>query len=257
MAWRPRIGRGAGRLLDRGLARLGLRLVDARRPRGPDDLDHAETVAFVREHTMTSPERVRALCDAVQHVVRHGIPGAIVECGVWRGGSMMAVARTLVRLGATDRDLYLFDTYEGMTPPGPQDRDMAGRTAAARLAASGREDWVWAIAPLDVVRQGMDSTGYPAERVHYVVGRVEETVPGRAPDGIAVLRLDTDWYGSTRHELEHLYPRLARGGVLILDDYGHWQGARQATDEYLERTKARLLLTRIDGEGRLAVKVDS
>ena len=78
------------------------------------------------------------------------------------------------------------------------------------------------------------STGYPAERVHLVRGPVEETIPGAAPDALALLRLDTDWYASTRHELEHLYPRLATGGVLIVDDYGHWEGARRAVDEYFD-----------------------
>ena len=78
----------------------------------------------------------------------------------------------------------------------------------------------------------LHGTGYPPERIHFVRGPVEETLPAGAPDEIALLRLDTDWYESTRHELEHLYPRLAAGGVLLVDDYGHWEGARKAVDEY-------------------------
>ena len=73
---------------------------------------------------------------------------------------------------------------------------------------------------------------------------------------IALLRLDTDWYESTLHELEHLYPRLGRGGVIIIDDYGHWQGARKAVDEYVSRNRLRLLLTAVDYTGRVAVKID-
>ena len=91
--------------------------------------------------------------------------------------------------------------------------------------------------------------------MRFVPGRVEETIPEAAPERIAVLRLDTDWYESTRHELEHLFPRLAVGGVLIIDDYGHWQGARRAVDEYLAASGARLLLSRIDYTGRMAVKI--
>ena len=99
---------------------------------------------------------------------------------------------------------------------------------------------VWANAGLEDVRQGMSETGYPEERVHFVQGMVEDTIPNHAPDRIAVLRLDTDWYASTRHELEHLYPRLVPGGVLLLDDYGYWEGSRRATEEYprLDRRQA-------------------
>jgi O-methyltransferase len=104
------------------------------------------------------------------------------------------------------------------------------------------------------VRGAVLSTGYPDERVHLVEGRVEETLPGGAPAEIALLRLDTDWYESTKHELEHLYPRLSPGGVLILDDYGHYEGARRAVDEYFEAEGGRPLLSRIDYTGRIGVK---
>ncbi len=100
----------------------------------------------------------------------------------------------------------------------------------------------------------MAKVGYPANRLHYVRGKVEETVPAQAPQQIALLRLDTDWYESTRHELKHLYPRLSSGGVLIVDDYGHWKGSRQATDEFIAETPEFGLLTRIDYTGRLSVK---
>jgi hypothetical protein len=97
--------------------------------------------------------------------------------------------------------------------------------------------------------------GYPKEKLHYVQGKVEDTIPGAAPGQIALLRLDTDWYESTHHELIHLYPRLSAGGVLIVDDYGHWQGSRRAVDEWIAQTGARILLNRIDYTGRVAVKV--
>lgn len=100
----------------------------------------------------------------------------------------------------------------------------------------------------------MESTGYPPERIHLVPGRVEDTVPAQAPERIALLRLDTDWYASTKHELDHLYPRLSDGGVLIVDDYGHFEGARRAVDDYLAEQAEPLLLNRIDYTGRIAVK---
>jgi hypothetical protein len=102
----------------------------------------------------------------------------------------------------------------------------------------------------------MGSTAYPGSHIHYVKGRVEDTIPKHAPQAIALLRLDTDWYESTRHELEHLFPRLVRGGVLILDDYGHWKGAKEAVDEYFAKLGRSPLLQRLDYSGRLAIKVD-
>lgn len=222
----------------------------------PSDFDETDIDLCTRvgPYTMTSPERIFALRRSVEHVVANRVHGAMVECGVWRGGSMMAVALTLLRLGVTDRELYLYDTFAGMPEPGVEDVKHSGEPATDVLARSGKESAVWAIASLDDVREAVLGVGYPAERIHFVQGLVEETVPVTAPDAIALLRLDTDWYASTRHELEHLYPRLSPGGVLVIDDYGFWQGARKAVDEYLAAMDAPPLLSRIDETGRIAVK---
>jgi hypothetical protein len=107
---------------------------------------------------------------------------------------------------------------------------------------------------LDAVRRTVLGSGYPAERVHFVEGRVEDTLPAHAPEQLALLRLDTDWYESTRAEMEHLYPRLVPGGVLIIDDYGHWEGARRAVDEHFAAHGPAPLLHRIDYTARIAVK---
>jgi hypothetical protein len=222
------------------------------------DCDEAalETLRAVRPYTMTSAERVLALVESVRYVTRRRIPGAIVECGVWRGGSMMAAARTLVSQGDTERELYLFDTFEGMPPPSDDDVDCRGRSARSELAKSSPKDpsSIWCYATLPEVERALGSVGYPEGRVHFVEGKVEETVPSKAPNEIALLRLDTDWYESTKHELEHLYPRISRGGVLIIDDYGHWAGARRATDEFIAAHPEFGLLVRIDDTGRLAIK---
>lgn len=221
---------------------------------GAEDLQHLRAVdAF----TMTSIERRFHLLSAVRHVKRRKIPGALVECGVWRGGSMMLVAQELRRLGDVSRDLVLFDTFAGMPPPDAVDVDAAGRSAERRLAEDADrkdESKVWAVASRSDVEANLATTGYPTERLHFVEGMVEETIPARAPAEIALLRLDTDWYESTRHELEHLWPRLVRGGVLIIDDYGYWQGARKAVDEYFASSQEPVLLHRIDDTGRGAVK---
>lgn len=210
-----------------------------------------------RTETMTSQERMYALWSAVRHIQKAGITGAIVECGVWRGGSMMLAARTLLELDASDRHLWLYDTYQGMTEPGALDvQAMSGETAQAVLATQPKDNDnpFWALAQRDIVEKNMSSTGYPQHATHYVEGAVEDTLPGQAPEEIALLRLDTDWYESTRHELVHLWPRLRSGGVLIVDDYGYWQGARRAVDEYFTGLADAPFLARIDFTGRVAVK---
>ncbi|XMN08677.1 TylF/MycF/NovP-related O-methyltransferase [Streptomyces griseobrunneus] len=224
-------------------------------PAFPEDYDDEarDIIRAVKPYSMTSPERLNAFILATRYIARHNIPGDIVECGVWRGGSMQACARTLLSVGETERELYLFDTYEGMTEPTAEDLRRDGRPAQELLDAQGKDRPIWAVASLDDVKAGFDNVPYPKERVHYVQGRVEDTVPGQAPEQISILRLDTDWYASTKHELEHLYARLVSGGVLLIDDYGYWQGSRQAVDEFLDKTGERLLLLRMD-EGRIAVK---
>jgi O-methyltransferase len=222
----------------------------------PEDFaeHHAEVWRRVAPYTMTTPGKIEALAQSVEYAVSRPVPGAFVECGVWRGGSMMAVALTLLRLGVTDRELYLFDTFAGMTAPGPQDIKKGGRHASDVLRETSRDASVWGVAALDEVRAAVLGVGYPADRIHFVEGPVEETLPRDAPARIALLRLDTDWYASTKHELVHLYPRLGRGGVLIIDDYAFWRGARQAVDEYVQENEPTLLLIRIDHGARVAIK---
>jgi O-methyltransferase len=206
--------------------------------------------------TMTSVERMYALWQAVRHVDANATAGDIVECGVWRGGSSMLAALALREVGDDTRTLWLFDTFDGMSEPTEDDVDITG----ARMVDEwddhrGQvEDPVYAFGAIDDVRRNMVATGYPSDRMRLIRGKVEDTVPAQAPERIALLRLDTDWYASTRHELEHLYDRLTPGGVLIVDDYGHWAGARKAVDEYFANRDDAPLLSRIDYTGRIGVK---
>ena len=232
--------------------RLEERLRQARGIPAHYDDPATQILRRVAPRTMTDHAKLFGLVEATRYLVRNGIEGDVVECGVWRGGSMQAVALTLQEFGATDRDLHLFDTFEGMPPPSEKDR-RGDTTAQELLSVHDKDHRVWAVAGLDDVEEAMREVGYPRERVHFHQGMVEDTIPGSAPERIALLRLDTDWYESTRHELEHLYARLVPGGVLIIDDYGDWEGARLATDEYLERIGESLLLLPL-GSGRLAVK---
>lgn len=248
------------RLIKGAFRRFGYDLVrrDAPlHPEFPPDTSRWErdTFAAVKPFTMTSVERVTTLVRAVRHVVTASLPGDVVECGVWRGGSSMAIALTLVAIGDTSRHLYLFDTFAGMPPPSPQDVTMDGLDAASMLEQRADYPLVVAHASLAEVRTNLASTGYPMDKVHFVEGRVEDTIPGGAPRQIALLRLDTDWYDSTRHELAHLYPRVVPQGITIIDDYGHWQGAKAATDEYFASLGAVPFLNRVDYTARLLIKL--
>ena len=199
---------------------------------------------------MTSVERLAALIGAVEHVVGAGVAGAFVECGVWRGGSSLAAALTFQRLNDL-RDLYLFDTFEGMPAPGADDVDLHGVHASHWWSADTQQRAARDHgATLDDVRALLAS--YP--NVTLVKGMVEDTIPAQAPDAISVLRLDTDFYESTKHELKHLWPRLQPGGILIVDDYGHFEGARKAVDEFFAERGERPFLHRIDYTARLVVK---
>jgi len=208
---------------------------------------------FARPYTLVPPERIFTQTRAVEHIIKHGVPGAFVECGTWKGGSSMAMARALKRLGATNRELYLFDLYANNWPM-PTEHDVHHGISALEQARAGYEVPPEHIYTLEDVKRNMGLVGYPEDRTHYVMGSVMDTLPGRAPEQIALLRLDTDFYESTLHELVHLYPRLVSGGVIIIDDYGDWEGSRKATDEYLARHNVPLCLIRVDLGARMAVK---
>ncbi|MFM7357917.1 MAG: TylF/MycF/NovP-related O-methyltransferase [Sediminibacterium sp.] len=234
--------------------------VNKKVPVYPPDFDsfHIDIIEQVRPFTMTSPERLYGLIEAVRYLESNEVAGNFVECGVWKGGSMMAVALTLKKLGSTNRQLYLYDTYEGMTAPTAADLSYQGEGAAELLQKESgqKEDSViWAYSSLEQVRENVLSTGYPESHIHFIQGDVLQTIPDKVPDSIALLRLDTDWYESTRHEMIHLYPLLVSHGVLIIDDYGFWRGSRQAVDEYIAEHRPGLLLNRMDDTGRVAIKI--
>ena len=202
--------------------------------------EERKIVARVRPFTLTSVERIAALLNAVGYIAANKIPGDFAECGVWRGGSMMAVALALLAQGDTSRALFLYDTYEGMPAPTDEDKSYDGVSAAEQLKQARRGTGIWCHARLEDVRANLLSTGYQKSKIHLIKGRVEETIPANMPQHLSLLRLDTDWYESTKHELTHLFPLLDARGVLIVDDYGHWLGARKAVDEYFRSRESKV-----------------
>lgn len=223
------------------------------------NLDHTYSQIFrlVKPYTMTGQERVYALVNAVGYIVRNYIPGDFVECGVWKGGSIMAAALTLSALSCTDRYLYLYDTFEGFVKPTEVDINLQGESASEKFERTRISDNSsdWCNVSLDEVKKAVYSTGYDTEKFRFVKGKIEDTIPGTVPERVALLRLDADWYESTHHELIHLFPKLSYGGVIIIDDYGHWQGARKAVDEYVEQYEINILFHRIDYTGRIGIRI--
>lgn len=173
------------------------------------------------------------------------------------------MAETLKLYDVGDRDIYLYDTFAGQVRPSTEDyKDRANPEASyqANLArwekgqVSGASKQ-WKVATIDEVRANVYRSGYPRERFHFIEGDVRQTLPSDRHRRIALLRLDTDWYESTKHELECLYDKIVAGGVLIIDDYGRWRGCRKAVDEFFATLGPRApLLVRTGGSERLCVK---
>ena len=200
----------------------------------------------IKPYTKTSQKRLEAMVASLRWIEEEAIDGDVVECGVWRAGNIM-----LARKIAPDRVCWLYDTFTGMTEPGPEDISISSQLPALpRYHASPG----WCLAALEDVKSDLAVMDcFDEQRLRFVVGDVAETllIAENLPDQIALLRLDTDWYASTKIELEVLYPRLVSGGVLIVDDYGHWQGSRQAVDEYFGNM---VTLARIDYTAVMLVK---
>ena len=183
------------------------------------------------KYTKSSEARLVAMRDCLLAIEREQLAGDIVECGVWRGGNII-----LARKLAPGRTCWLFDTFAGMTEPTLHDRKPNGFLALESFRKKTTDGRAWAAASVDEVRSYLAETGtLDDERLRFVVGPVERTLlSAQLPDHISLLRLDTDWHASTKVELEVLFPRLVPGGYLIVDDFGHWLGARRAVNDYFE-----------------------
>jgi hypothetical protein len=188
----------------------------------------------VKKFTMTNPERIYALIQSVDFITSNSIPGALVECGVWKGGSIMAMLLRLQQQQSISRDIFLFDLF-------------------AKPDLQGHKYWLGI--PLEEVQKNVLSVNYPSELIRFISGDIAVTSKQKNPEEIAILRLDMDEYTPTRHALENLYPRVSSGGVIIIDDYGsHPQGAKLATDEFLSTLPFKAFLHRVDQGARVFVK---
>jgi len=240
------------------LRRLGFELQRLNRSKGPSKVGipgfyDKEFEPIHRRFADMSSVPMSGLYTAYQaalYVSRFGIKGDIVECGVFTGGASMTMLETLALHGDVGREVFLYDTYEGMSEP--TEHDIGGFRTDGYTAVTtwnerkekglDAEDDGWMASSLEEVKANFRACTYPSERIHFVKGKVEDTIPKTMPGPIAILRLDTDWYESTRHELEQLFDHLVPSGVLIVDDYGAWKGSRKAVVDFFEGNKYKILL---------------
>ncbi len=177
--------------------------------------------------SITSRERIEKLYDLLERIRIDNIDGDLVECGVYRGGNILGMME-YCDFYNLNKTIWIYDTFCGMTQPSDLDIDVHKRKAIDQF------DRIKCYASLSEVQKNLSSSSY--KNIRYVVGDVCETLKNDTPAKISLLRLDTDWYESTKCELEILFPKVTNGGSLIVDDYGHWQGARLAFDEYFTNT---------------------
>jgi O-methyltransferase len=223
--------------------------------KGLPNLPRAAAMSRVRRYTMTTPVRCRSLWDSSKRLLDQRIPGCFVECGVWKGGSSALMALAIKDAGQ-ERHLHLFDSFEGL--PEPTEKD--GEEAAAYSGTRNQGKLV----TIDLCRAGVDEVRHlildkinvPEPFVHFHPGWFQNTVPMDAKrlGPIALLRLDGDWYDSTKICLEHLYPLLSPGGIIIMDDYFAWEGCRKATDEYRALNDINYPIERIDRDAMFWVR---
>jgi len=202
-----------------------------------------------KPYTCLSVERFYNIFKSIEYIAKSQIPGDIVECGVFLGGSIVGAAEIADHFGLTDRRFYIFDTFEGF-PANTVERDMTGVDTDLSTLHIFNNNF------RHVVERNIAQSGVSPSRFVLVQGLVEDTLRESIGLGsVAYLRLDTDYFTSTMIELEVLYPKLSHGGVLIVDDYGHFEGVRNAVDDFFERSSQKPLLHRVDYTGRAGVKV--
>lgn len=212
-------------------------------------------VELAGQYSMTGPLRMWALVQSIRHVATKDLEGDFVECGVWRGGNLVLMKKMQEACGL-DREIYAFDTFEGMSEPTEIDVDFAGKSVDKMMKSQPKKETInniHAYCEIDTVKKNLASCGVN-DGIRFIKGKVQDTLPDEKnlPEKISILRLDTDWYESTKAEMEILYPRLVKGGVLIVDDYGHYKGAQVAVDEYFGDAKPWLHF--VDYTCRLAIK---
>ena len=216
------------------------------------DFFFKKLLSKVQNYTMTSPRRIFYLYKSVLHIVNNNIRGDIVECGVWKGGSIMTIVLTLTMKKKKNKNIFLYDTFSGMSAPTKEDYLFSDKSKLAKDLLKD-DQYLRCISNIAEVKKNVFKTRYPKNKFKFIIGDVKKTLKSKYPNKISLLRLDTDWYESTKIELNVLYPKLSKGGILIIDDYKTWGGCKKAVDEYF-KDKNNIFFLTIDNEALLGIK---
>ena len=216
-----------------------------------------ELMKLCDNYSMTSDLRKWALIQSFKYIIDNNIEGDFVECGVWKGGNLILIKKLMERYNITNRKIFGYDTYEGMSEASNFDIKKDNTKASIKyekLKKNNSNQINWNFASKEEVIENLNNNVKDTSNIDLIKGKVEETLQlsKNIPQKISVLRLDTDFYESTKIELEVLYAKLSVGGVLIIDDYGSWKGSRKAVDEFFHNKK--IWLHYIDHDGRLLIK---
>ena len=212
------------------------------------------------DKTMVSGKHLNFLENIITKINDENILGDIVECGVWKGGCSMWMMICQKKYNMY-RKFYLYDTFDGMTFP-DSDKDAKEAVDIYNNIKDGKYDrgydkWhkekKWAFAPIELVKKNINLTLYDESKILYVMGDVCATLNTTVPSEISILRLDTDWYNSTKKELDVLFPLVVKNGYIIIDDYYSWKGSRTATDEFLKINKGKVTIINKETAGGVFV----
>lgn len=224
------------------------------------NVEENRIVNYVRVNnlSMCSTNNLFTTAIAAKYIAQNNIVGDFVECGVFRGGNAIIAAK-IFKLYKSENKVYLFDTFTGMSEPGKYDVKTSTKSPAQnKYLVTKKEDYTnWAYASIEEVRESFKKLSLLDSKVIFVKGKVEETLiqANQLPNAISFLRLDTDWYESTKKELEVLYEKLILGGILVIDDYANWNGVRKAVDEFFKELAPPMFFTLIDKGARIGIKI--
>lgn len=212
------------------------------------DLDF---ITKISKFSMCSPANHWAIIQSINHIKSLKLEGDLVECGVLEGGNLI-LYEYLNKKNNLKKKIYAYDTFEGMSNPSIIDKDFKNNSAIKIKKNNSK----WCYAALETVKKNIISFNQNLNNFIFIKGDVSNTLNDKKnlPKKISLLRLDTDFYKSTMKELKVLYPRLVKNGVLIIDDYGHWKGAKKAVDKYFNLKKNFIWFQRIDYASRLFIK---
>ena len=201
-------------------------------------------------YTMVGYKRLSNVYELSKKVVKSNLQGDFVECGVWKGGCS-AVMGFVAQKEGRGRKTWLFDSFEGLPEPGKEDGDLA-KTYSENKMQGQMKTINKCVGPMEDVKKIIfDILKLNKENIKLKKGWFQDTLPlaKEKIEKISILRLDGDWYESTKVCLDNLYDNVSAGGYVVIDDYGHWEGAKKALNEFFEQRNINPKLVKIDYTG--------